>query len=200
MLAHLEQRAEDLGLGGRVVTRRADLDVEVPSMEPVDLAWASASLHHLADPDRTLTELATLIRPGGLLAVLELDGLPRFLPDETPGGDAESHAQALMKADRSRDMPTMGSDWGSRLTRAGLDIEQHRAITLELAPPIPELVGRYAAATLARIRDAVADRLEPAELLAFDALLDGGPHDVRHRDDLRVSARRWLWIARRTAL
>ncbi|MFI5425815.1 hypothetical protein [Aeromicrobium sp. UC242_57] len=90
----------------------------------------------------------------------------------------------------------MGSDWGPRLTRAGLVVEKHRTISVELAPPVPTNVGRYAATLLARIRSAVADRLG-ADLPAFDALVDGGPDDVRHRADLRVSAERWLWIARR---
>lgn len=197
MLVHLEQQAERLGLAGRVTTRTADLDDAVPTMDTVDLAWASASLHHLADPDRTLTGIAAAIRPGGLLAVAELNGLPRFLPADTPGGAAELRAHQLLGADRAVDMPAMGSDWGPRLTQAGLTVEQHRAITLDLVAPVSSVIPRYATATLTRIRGAVADRLQPADLEAFDALLDGGPDDVRHRADLRVSAERWLWIARR---
>lgn len=199
MLAHLRRQAEALGLGGRVVTVAVDLDHDVPDVEPADLVWASASLHHLADPDHTLTRLATLVRPGGLMAVAELDGFPRFVPDNTPGGVAEAGAHALIDATRAVDMPSMGSDWGSRLTRASLDVEQHRPITLDLVPPVPEVVGRYAAATLTRIRGAVGDRLDPADRAALDALLDGGPDDVRHRSDLGVSAERQLWIARRPA-
>lgn len=199
MLAHLERQAEHLGLADRVTTLRADLDDAVPAVEAVDLAWASASLHHLADPDRTLAQIAEAIRPGGLLAVAELDGLPRFLPGETPSGAAELRAHELLTADRALDMPAMGSDWGPRLTRAGLAIELHRTVPVELASPVPAIVGRYAAATLTRIRGAVADRLEPADRQALDALLDGGPEDVRRRTDLHVSAERWLWIARRPA-
>ncbi|MET0446772.1 MAG: class I SAM-dependent methyltransferase, partial [Aeromicrobium sp.] len=48
MLEHLTGRAADLGVADRVTTLRADLDEIVPALEPVDLAWASASLHHLA--------------------------------------------------------------------------------------------------------------------------------------------------------
>jgi SAM-dependent methyltransferase len=199
MLAHLEQQAAQLGLADRVTTCRADLDEGVPTMDAVDLAWASASLHHLADPDRTLAQIASVIRPGGLLAVAELDGFPRFLPDETRGGVAELRAHELIDADRAVDLPAMGSDWGSRLTQAGLVIEQHRAISVDLASPVPDAVGRYAALALTRIWEAVADRLRPDERAAFDTLLDGGPDDVRRRADLRVNAERWLWIARRPA-
>jgi SAM-dependent methyltransferase len=117
MLERLRRRAEQLGLSDRVSTVCADLDKTVPGPGGADLAWASASLHHLADPDRTLALLAAAIRPGGLLVVIELAGLPRFVPDHAPGGAGESRPHALLAADRAADMPTMGSDWGPRLTR-----------------------------------------------------------------------------------
>ncbi|KAA1378578.1 class I SAM-dependent methyltransferase [Aeromicrobium fastidiosum] len=199
MLAHLRRRAEQMGLSGRVTTLSADLDASVPDVDAVDLAWASASLHHLADPDRTLAALVPTIRPGGLLTVMELDGFPRFVPDGTPGGAAEARAHQLLAADRAHDMPAMGSDWGARLTTAGLIVEQHRAVTVDLTSPVPEAARRLAVLGLARIRGAVVDRLAAGELRAYDALLDGGADDVRHRPDLRVSAERQLWIARRPA-
>ncbi|TXS25033.1 helix-turn-helix domain-containing protein, partial [Streptomyces sp. gb1(2016)] len=51
-----------------------------------DLVWASASLHHVDDPAAALTGVRAALRPGGLLAVAELDGLPRFLPDDAVAG------------------------------------------------------------------------------------------------------------------
>ncbi len=197
MLRHLERRAEALALSGRITTVGADLDEGLPATEPVDLAWASASLHHLADPARTVAQIAEAVRPGGLLAVVELDGFPRFLPDGTPGGDVEARVHARLAADRAVDMPSMGSDWGRRLTGAGLDVVLHRTVSLDLAPPTPPVVARYAAAVLTRVRGAVADRLAPVDRSLLDTLLDGGADDVRDRDDLHVSAERWLWIARR---
>ncbi len=94
-------------------------------------------------------------------------------------------------------MPTMGSDWGPRLSRAGLVVEMERAVLVDLAPPLAPRIGDYAAGTLERVRSAVADRLEPDDLAALDALLDGGPSDVRRRGDLHVATDRRLWIARR---
>jgi SAM-dependent methyltransferase len=196
MLERLRRRAEQLGLSERVSTLCADLDKTVPGPGGADLAWASASLHHLTDPDRTLAQLAAAIRPGGLLVVIELAGLPRFVPDDTPGGAAESRAHALLAADRAADMPTMGSDWGPRLTRAGLVVELDRTILVDLTRPTP-VVAAYAAATLARIREMVADQLDPTDRGSLDELLAGGITDVRRRTDLRVSTERRLWIARR---
>ena len=199
MLERLRRRAESLGLTHRVSTLCVDLDQAVPELELVDLAWASASLHHLADPDRTLAQVVAAIRPGGLLAVVELADFPRFVPDDTPGGGAEARAHALLAADRRVDMPAMGGDWGERLTRAGLVVELDRAVVVDLAPPLAPVVGEYAAATLIRVRSAVADRLEATDRQALDGLLDGGASDVRHRSDLRLGTERRLWIARRPA-
>ena len=199
MLEHLRRRAETLGLDHRVATLCVDLDDGLPELEPVDLAWASASLHHLADPDSTLAQVADAIRPGGLLAVLELAGVPRFVPDDTPGGAAEARAHALMAADRSVDLPTMGSDWGQRLTGAGLVVELHRAVVVDLPAPLAPVAGEYAAATLARVRSAVADRLDASDRAALDALLDGGANDVRRRADLHITTVRRLCVARRPA-
>ncbi|CAN5349025.1 methyltransferase domain-containing protein [soil metagenome] len=199
MLERLRQRAEQRGLSERVTTLQADLDEGVPGVDAVDLAWASASLHHLADPDRTLTQVVGAIRPGGLLAVVELTDFTRFLDDGTPGGDAEANAHALMASDRAADLPAMGSDWGSRLTRAGFVIELDRAIAVDLAPPLADVVGAYAFASLTRIRGALGDRLEAADREQLDRLLDGGSSDVRHRDDLHVRTDRQLRIARRPA-
>jgi hypothetical protein len=110
----------------------------------------------------------------------------------------ESRAHALLAADRAADMPTMGSDWGPRLTRAGLVVELDRAVLGDLTSSAPA-VGTYAAATLTRIREMVADRLDPADRGSLGALLAGGTSDVRRRTDLRVSTERQLWIARRPA-
>ena len=197
MLAHLRRRADGLGLADRVTTVLADLDQSLPELAPVDLVWASASLHHLADPDRTLAQVTAAIRPGGLLAVVELAGPPRFVPDDAPGGAAEARAHALLAADRAVDLPTMGSDWGERLTRAGLVVELDRAVVADVAPPLPPVVGEYAHATLTRLRSGLADRLAAPDRDALDALLAGGANDVRRRDDLHVSSERRLWIARR---
>ena len=199
MLEGLRRRAESLGLTHRVSTLCMDLDRAVPEVEPVDLAWASASLHHLADPDRTLAQVVAAIRPGGLLAVVELAGFPRFVPDDTPGGRAEARAHALLGADRAVDLPAMGSDWGGRLSKAGLVVELDRAVVVDLSPPLAPVVGDYAAATLMRVRSAVADRLGTTDRQALDALLDGGASDVRRRSDLRVGTERRLWVARRPA-
>lgn len=197
MLARLAHRAEELGLADRIRTVRADLDESVPEIDPVDLVWASASLHHLVDPERTLAGLVATIRPGGLMTVVELSGLPRFVPDGAPGGAAEARAHAILAADRAKDMPRMGSDWGAALSAVGLTVEVDRPILTNLDAPSGQVAGTYAAACLERVIGAVIDRLDLEDQAALAGLLDGGATDVRRRSDLRVSTERHLWIARR---
>ena len=122
LLQRLEAKARDLGVADRVRTVQADLDTSWPTIDTVDLAWASSSLHHMADPDRVLTGVFAALRPGGLLAVIEMASFPRFLPDDLglgrPGLEARCHA---VLAERQADeLPHLGSDWGPRLSQAGL--------------------------------------------------------------------------------
>ena len=46
---------------------------------PADLVWASSSLHHVAHPARLLAGVRRALAPGGVLLVVELAALPRFL-------------------------------------------------------------------------------------------------------------------------
>ncbi|MEV0116072.1 class I SAM-dependent methyltransferase [Streptomyces sp. NPDC050844] len=199
MLAGLTEAARARGLGDRVHTLRADAGAGLPGVTDADLVWASASLHHLDDPAAALAGIRTALRPGGLLAVAELDGMPRFLPaDAVPDRPGlETRCREALDALHAEQVPHLGADWGVLLTAAGLTVEQERTEQLELRAPLPEGAGRYAYLALGGIRGALDGRIDPADLAALDTLLDGGPRDVRHRDDLVVRSTRQLWVARR---
>ncbi|MFC1413201.1 trans-aconitate 2-methyltransferase [Streptacidiphilus sp. N1-12] len=200
MLRHLSGKARALGLADRISTVQADLDADWPAVGTVDLVWASASLHHMADPDRTLREVFAALRPGGLLLAIEIDSFPRFLPDDLgfgrPGLEARAHA--AMDARRAVDMPHLGSDWGPRLTRNGFTVEAERRFAIDLKPPLPASAGRYAQASLQRIRGGFDGELAADDLAALDTLLSSeSPAGLLHRDDLTVRAARTAWAARR---
>jgi SAM-dependent methyltransferase len=203
LLERLRDKARRLGVADRIRTVQADLDETWPAVGgAVDLVWASSSLHHLADPDRVLSEVFGAIRPGGLLAVAELDSFPRFLPADLgagrPGLEERCHA-ALAEA-RSAELPHLGSDWGARLTKAGFTVEAERRFTIDLTAPLPPATGRYAQLTLRRMRTGLEDRLSAEDLVTLDTLIDDhGPRSVRRRDDLAVRATRSGWAARRPA-
>ena len=200
LLHHLRDKARDLGVADRVRTVQADLDAEWPAVDTVDLVWASSSLHHLADPDRVLTEVFAALRPGGLLAVIEMGSFPRFLPDDLgfghPGVEARCHA--VLAARRADDMPHLGSDWGPFLSRAGFIIESERPFVIDLTRPLPSSTGRYAQASLRRIRPSLDGRMSADDLATLDSLIDSdGINSVLQRDDLSVRTVRTAWMARR---
>jgi SAM-dependent methyltransferase len=200
LLSHLRDKARVLGVADRVRTVQADLDAAWPAIDTVDLVWASSSLHHMADPDRVLTEVFAALRPGGLLVVVEMDSFPRFLPDDLglgrPGLEARCHA-ALAEG-RAAELPHLGSDWGSRLSQAGFTIEAERPFAIDLTPPLPTSTGRYARASLRRIRSNLDGRMSADDLATLETLIDSyGPDGVLQRDDLTVRTARTVWVARR---
>ncbi|SCD77395.1 Methyltransferase domain-containing protein [Streptomyces sp. BpilaLS-43] len=199
MLARLAGTARLRGLAERVHTLHADADEALTGLVDTDLVWASASLHHLEDHAGALAAIRAALRPGGLLAVAEMDGVPRFLPhDAVPARPGlEDRLRTALDELHAGAVPHLGADWGARLTEAGFTVEREQATDLELRAPLPEGAGRYAHLTLARVRGALDGRIDPADLAALDLLLDGGPLDVRHREDLLVRSGRELWLARR---
>jgi SAM-dependent methyltransferase len=191
MLHRIRDKARALGLAERIHTRQADLDAGWPSLEPADLAWASASLHHLADPDRVLTEILATLRPGGLFAVVELAAFPTFLPADLgigrPGLEERCHALI------THDVPLLGADWGPRLLKAGFTVEAERQFAIALTPPLPAATGRYAQAALGRLRAGLGDRLDADDRATLDTLL---AHDgLLTRTDLTVRTTRTVWLA-----
>ncbi len=142
LLHRLESTARTLGVADRVHTIVADLDAVWPAFGTVDLVWASSSLHHMAEPDRVLTEVRTVLHPGGLLVVAETDSFPRFLPDDVgPGLEARCHG--ALAGERAAAVPHLGSDWRARLVGAGFTIEAEQTFAIDLTPPLPAATGRY---------------------------------------------------------
>src|SRR3954468_5262007 len=99
MLHRLRKQAAAHGIAERINTLEVNLDepwTRIGEAGPYDLMWAAAFLHHVAAPARTLHQAWENLRPGGLLAVTEMDFSPRFLPEDTgigrPGLEASLHA------------------------------------------------------------------------------------------------------------
>ncbi|WP_434445093.1 class I SAM-dependent methyltransferase [Lentzea sp. E54] len=150
-LGRLRDKAGELGLADRVHTVLADLDAEWPDLGKPDLVWASGSLHHMADPDDTLRRLHDTLAPGGVVAVVEMAGMPRFFPEQAPDGHDER-------------VPHRGADWGPKLTGAGFTVEGERTVTIHIERS--PAVERYARIVLRRHLDpeAVEDALRRDDL------------------------------------
>ncbi|GHC79233.1 hypothetical protein GCM10007079_17210 [Nocardiopsis terrae] len=200
-LQRLRERARAEGLQERVRTVRADLDQEEwPDLGTPDLVWASASMHHMAEPDRALRKVHGLLAPGGLFAVVELAGFPRFLPEgapeERPGLEERCHAAS----DRmhAAQVSHRGADWGPKLVTAGFTLQGERTVAVRVEGAGNASVGAYALSGLRRIRHGVAHTLSAEDLAALDRLLDtGGPHSLLGRADLVMRTERSVWAARR---
>jgi SAM-dependent methyltransferase len=200
-LQRLREKAEAIDVAGRVRTVQADLDADWPALGRPDLVWASASMHHLADPAHALRTVHGLLAPGGLFAVVELAGFPRFLPGDAPQErpGLEDRCHAALAHHTAEHVPHRGADWGPLLKAAGFDVEGKRTITVNVEGSRDEAVGRYALSSLQRLRGSAAHALAAEDLAALDRLLDtAGPRSILRRDDLAVRTERTVWAARRT--
>jgi SAM-dependent methyltransferase len=200
-LARLRAKALDLGLAHRVRTVEADLDVGWPDLgPPIDLTWASMSMHHMADPGRVLRDALDATRPGGLIAVAEFSQQLRFLPDDLgfgrPGFE-DRVADALGRA-HAEALPTLGSAWAPRLAEAGWNVIAECDFPIDLNPPTHPRATRYAQAWFTRLSHGLDDRLETDDRVLLAALLDeSGPRSLAHRTDLHIRGIRSITIARR---
>lgn len=195
MLDRLRTAARGQGLADRLRVVQADLDVAWPEVGAVDVVWAASSLHEVADPDRVFRDVHAALNPGGLLVVIEMDDLPRFLPDDVglgrPGLESRCH-EALAQANWNSH-----PDWRPHLAAAGFEVAAQRTFTVD-ASPAPPSTGRYAHAYLRRIRSFLDGRLAADDLGTLDHLLAGDhPDALLHRRDLTVRGSRTAWAARR---
>ncbi|HEU5420118.1 MAG TPA: class I SAM-dependent methyltransferase [Streptosporangiaceae bacterium] len=194
MLEHIERKARERGVAGRVRTVQADLDQPWPAIGPADLIWAANSLHHVADPGQALSRAFATLRPGGVLAVSEMGAFPRFLPDEA-GAALEERCHAALDEARGEAGMHMHEDWAGRLAKAGFTAGEKRDFDIVVPPPLPAAGGRYAQASLQRWLHGLDGRLPAADLAELEAVAAA----VRSRDDLTVRASRTVWLARRPA-
>jgi SAM-dependent methyltransferase len=206
LLARIRDKAQRLGLAERIRTVQVDLDAAWPSIDAgdavdaVDVVWASLSLHHLADPDQTLGRIFATLAPGGVVAVAEMDSMPRFLPDDIGLGPPglESRCHEALAQERAQSLPHLGSDWGPRLEQAGFSAVAKRVFVLDVGISESPSTGRFAQAFLARIRPAVEGRLSADDLGTLDQLLaEDGPESILSRNDLIVRGTRTMWIGHR---
>lgn len=199
-LQRLADKADELGLTDRVRTVQADLDATWPELGEPDLVWASASLHHVAEPEQALRRIHDLLAPGGLLAVVELSGFPRFLPADGPAHQPglEERCHAITDRRANERLRHRGADWGSVLAGTGFTLAGQRALTIDIEAARSEAVGRYALQSLQRIGQAVAEELSPDDRAALDQLLDAeSPNHVLRQPGLAVRTERTAWAAAR---
>lgn len=192
MLTHLRHRATELAVAQRIRTVRADLDAAWPTdLGPADLIWASAAMHHFADPVRTLAQARDALRPGGAMMITELDSFPKFLTDPV-GSAIEDRCHDEMARHRAAAGMHMDEDWGARLEAAGFERAGERRFDISLRPPLPAQSLRYARVCLSRMRERLGDALDEHDLTTLDDIVAS-----LSEQDLTIRATRLVWVGRR---
>lgn len=193
MLDRVRELAAAHGLAGRISTVRADIGADVTHLGTFDLAWASASLHEARDADQTFRNLSSVLRPGGLLAVIEMDDLPRMLPADL--SDFEDRIHAAFS--HARHGGAYGPDWTGPLARAGFELETRRTFTIDQGADGRGPAGEFATLFLSGLASTSTAHLSRPDQDLLTTLLGDGPDSLRQRSDLRIRGARSAWIARR---
>lgn len=198
-------RAARLGVGERVVTMVADLEqglADVSAAGSIDVAWASMVLHHVAALPETLAGVQRLLRPGGLIAVMEFGHREGSLPDAFDVGRqgfVERLAEAVLAAVEEHLPPgAMSLDWPALLTDAGFDLLDHRKLTIHLPAPLDDPARQFVLHALQTSVHVAAGRLDDTDRGILTALVDeDDPRCILHRDDLHLDVSRTFVLARR---
>ncbi|MFD9777508.1 class I SAM-dependent methyltransferase [[Kitasatospora] papulosa] len=198
LLHRLQKQAAAHGVADRISTVEANLDEPwtkiTENKGPFDLIWAASFIHHVSDPARTFTRAFEQLRPGGLIAVTEMDFFPRFLPEDTGAG--EPGLEDRLHQATNTQPP---HQWTGPLARAGFVVEELRPFEIRLdSTQTGPALNAYAQVCLAKLRSHATDVLEADDLAALDALLDETqPQSIARRSDLSVRTTRTTWLARR---
>lgn len=194
MLSRLTATVDKHQLDGRVTTLQADLDVHWPALADIDLVWAASSMHHMKDPAAVFAEIRRSLAPRGMLVVLEMDALPRYLPTDlgfgTPGLEERCHA--LLDEAGWNAHP----DWSADLDAAGFASAARQKFDYARDTD-RELLVSIAHAFLSRMRTGLAEQLSADDLSTLDQLLDlEGPRGLAGRTDLSMRGSRTAWAVR----
>ncbi|MGP4018019.1 class I SAM-dependent methyltransferase [Saccharopolyspora sp. 5N708] len=195
LLARAEQRADRLGV--RLRTRLAEFPAGLADLGRADLVWSGQVVHHVGDQQGALDQLAGLLEPGGVLAVVE-GGLPaRWLPGDLgfgrPGLQARVDAVLADRFNRMRaELPgsvSVVEDWPGMLRAAGLTEARSRTFLVDHPAPLAEGPRRSVRQTLERQRAMLGELLDAEDVATLDRLLDpADPAGVDRRADLFLLA------------
>jgi ubiquinone/menaquinone biosynthesis C-methylase UbiE len=176
--AYLRRARRAVARGGRcrpVEFRRADV-YELPFRDAeFDFAWCAQSFVSLQDPARALAELRRVVRPGGLVAVLESDEYHHVLLP-WPVDLEVSLQQALRAASRARYGRSAKLAPARRIGRmcaqAGLEFLRKRTYAADRRSPFGPRVRRFLELHLAFIRGLVKGFLTRRERRRLERFCD----------------------------
>lgn len=207
LLARAEQRAA--GLGVRLRTTVAEFPAGLADLGQACLVWSGQVVHHVGDQQGVLNQLAGLLEPGGMLAIVE-GGLPaRWLPRDLgfgrPGLAARLDAAmagrfTAMRAELPGSVAVV-EDWPRLLETAGLVQTRSKTFLVDHPAPLADGPRRSVRATLQRQRTMLAESLAADDLATMDRLLDPtDPSCVDRRPDLFMLTAKTVHFGRKPEL
>jgi len=179
------------GAGGTTRFVAASIDRLPFADGTFDVAWCAQSLFSLPDPVDAVRRMARVVRPGGLVAVLEDDTLHQVLlpwPVDVELAVRSAEWEALRDgSERPRKFYV-----GRRLARvfrdAGLVDLRIRTHATDRVAPLGDDERAFLVEYLANLRERVAPRLAPDVRDAFDRLADPrSPDNLLDWPDLAVT-------------
>ncbi|GAA4009442.1 class I SAM-dependent methyltransferase [Allokutzneria multivorans] len=202
LLELAQARADRLGV--RIGTREAQLPEGLGELGTADVIWIGQVLHHLGDQEAALAQLAGMLRPGGVLALME-GGLPfRFLPRDIGIGRVgfETRLDVAVNigfAEMREELPDkvdVVEDWAAMLDRAGMRHAGTKTFLVDHPAPIDGRTRDYAHSIFTRWGDFGADRLSEEDSATLARLLDPeDPAGVLKRKDTFVLGARTIYLA-----
>ncbi|MFI1868133.1 class I SAM-dependent methyltransferase [Streptomyces jumonjinensis] len=206
LLERARARAERAGIADRFEARHAEIPGDLHQLGQADLIWAGNVIHHIGDQRAVLGELARLLRPGGVLAIVE-GGLPtRRLPRDIgigrPGLEARlDAAHADWFAQMRAGLPGAKGepeDWRSLLAAADLRPSGSRSFLLDVPAPAPRAVREHHLTHFERQREGLTGLLADDDAAVLDRLLDrADPAGLARREDTYLLTARTVHTARR---
>lgn len=176
------------------------------ALPTADLVWASRVVHHLPDQQQAINRLATVVTPGGWLALSEGGLRTQCLPWDVgvgrPGlGDRLVAARDTWFLRMREEMPgsvRLPIGWTSALAAAGLTETSSFSYLTDLPAPADQLVRLSVVDWVTWMAGAGEDYLDESDRAAVQRLLD--PDDeayVAKRDDVFVLGATTIHLGRR---
>lgn len=158
-----------------------------------DLVWCAQSLYSLPDPVEVIAHLAHVLRPGGVVAVLENDTLHQVLLP-WPASLELPLRSAELRCFQEGDRPSrfyVGRRLPAVLADAGLEPLQMSTHAFDRQAPLGEAEQRLLQSYLEEVEERVTPHLEAAPLEALRRLV--GPESPEHL--LRLPHLSLTWVS-----
>jgi ubiquinone/menaquinone biosynthesis C-methylase UbiE len=173
-----------------------------------DVAWASAVLHHVEDPGAMLAEMTRVVRPGGMVAILDADSGVAF-PSMPWPSDLEERVRTaswLAAADNygGKLDHFFDGNLGRKLPRlvreAGLiDQQMHAVSDVEREPLDARREEQLRDWFRGWLEERLHDYLAPRDEARFRALFDPSSDDYLLNDPDFFFSRTWFLVTGRKA-